>query len=204
MDLFAYRIVPVVSLDDARDAEPLAQALMQGGLPIAEVTFRTTAAAESIAVMSRLRGFTVGAGTVVEQAQLDAALTAGARFVVSPGLRAHLVRAAQAAGVPVLPGAVTPSELMAAQDLGLDTVKFFPAAIYGGPAGIRALAGPFPTLRFVPTGGVEPGNLTDYLRLSCVPAVGGSWVAPKAIIAAKRYARITELAAEAVALASQV
>jgi 2-dehydro-3-deoxyphosphogluconate aldolase/(4S)-4-hydroxy-2-oxoglutarate aldolase len=203
MDLFACRVVPVVVLDDARDAEPLAQALVQGGLPVAEVTFRTAAAAEAIALMSHVRGLTVGAGTVTNLTQLESALAAGAQFIVSPGLRPELVRAAQKAGVPVLPGAVTPSEIMAAQDLGIDTVKFFPAATYGGPAAVKALSGPFGSMRFVPTGGVNPGNLTDYLRLSRVPAVGGSWMVSKADIAAKRYGRIAELAAEAVALASQ-
>jgi 2-dehydro-3-deoxyphosphogluconate aldolase/(4S)-4-hydroxy-2-oxoglutarate aldolase len=204
MDLFAYHIVPVVVLDDARDAEPLAQALLEGGLPIAEVTFRTGAAAESIAIMSEVQGLTVGAGTVTTLAQLETALRAGAQFIVCPGLRTDLVRAAQAAGVPVLPGAVTPSEIMAAQDLGLDTVKFFPAEVYGGPAAIKALAGPFVSMRFIPTGGVTTDNLADYLSLSWVPAVGGSWMVSKSIVAAKRFRRIAELCAEAVALASQV
>ncbi|MDR1448966.1 MAG: bifunctional 4-hydroxy-2-oxoglutarate aldolase/2-dehydro-3-deoxy-phosphogluconate aldolase, partial [Propionibacteriaceae bacterium] len=183
MDLLACRIIPVVVLDDARDAEPLAQALVQGGLPVAEVAFQTAAAAESIAIMRQFPGLAVGAGRVTNRAQLESALAAGADFIASPGLRADLVRAAQAAGVVAIPGAVTPTEILAAQDLGVDLVRFFPAEVYGGPAAVKALAEPLVAMRFIPVGGVTPANLADYLRLSCVPAVGGSWVAPKAVIA---------------------
>ena len=204
MDLFAYRIIPVVVLKDAADAGPLGEALVAGGLPIAEVTFRTDAAAESIAIMSEIDGLTVGAGTVVEPSQVELALEAGAQFLVSPGLRADIVREARLAGKPMLPGAVTPSEIMEAQSLGVDTVKFFPAQLFGGAKAIKALAGPFTTMKFIPTGGVSAANLAEYLSLACVPAVGGSWMVPSDLIAAQNFTAITQLCREAVALASQV
>ena len=135
-EMFSVRIVPVVVLHDFHDAEPLGRALVAGGLPVAEVTFRTAAAAESIRAMSAVEGLIVGAGTVLNPAQVGQAVDAGASFIVSPGLRRDVVFAAQAAGIPVLPGAVTPSEIMAALELGLDTVKFFPANVYGGAAAL--------------------------------------------------------------------
>ena len=138
-DALAYRVVPVVVVEDAATAEPLGQAMVAGGLPVAEVTFRTAAAADAIAAMSQVEGLLVGAGTVVSADQVDQAIAAGAQFIVSPGLRADVVRRAQVARVPVVPGAVTPSEIMEAKALGLDTVKFFPASTYGGAKAIRAL-----------------------------------------------------------------
>lgn len=197
-DVFAHRIVPVVVVEDAAQARPLAEAMVAGGLPVAEVTFRTAAAAEAIAEMSQVEGILVGAGTVVTPDQVHQALGAGARFIVSPGLRADVVRPAQAAGVPVVPGAVTPSEIMEAIALGLDTVKFFPANVYGGSAAIKALAAPFGAMRFVPTGGVTTANLADYLSLPCVPAVGGSWMVPVKEIRAGRFDEVTRLCREAV------
>ena len=202
MDLFAYRIIPVIVLHDAADAQPLAEALIAGGLPIAEVTFRTDAAAESIAIMSDVEGLTVGAGTVMTKAQVELAVEAGASFLVSPGLRADVVQEAQLVGKPILPGAVTPTEIMEAMSLGVTTVKFFPANTYGGPVAIKALAAPFTTLQFVPTGGVSPANLADYLSLPCVPAVGGSWMVPPELIAAGDFDAITARCREAVALAA--
>jgi len=204
MDLFAYRIIPLVVIHDADDAEPLGQALIAGGLPIAEVTFRTDAAAESIAIMSDIEGLTVGAGTVLTPDQVELAVEAGAQFLVSPGLRADIVREAKLAGKPILPGAVTPGEIMAAQALGVETVKFFPSSLYGGPAAIEALAAPFTTMQFVPTGGVNPTNLASYLALDCVPAVGGSWMVPSALLDARDFDAITALCREAVDLASRV
>lgn len=200
-EMFSARIVPVVVLHDAKDAEPLGRALIAGGLPVAEVTFRTAAAVESIRAMSAVEGLIVGAGTVLNPAQVEQALEAGASFIVSPGLRRDVVLAAQAAGIPVLPGAVTPSEIMAAQELGLDTVKFFPANVYGGAAAIKALSAPFGSMRFVPTGGVSVSNLFDYLSLGCVPAVGGSWMVPVDAIREGAFAHVSELCVAAVAAA---
>jgi len=203
-EMFSARIVPVVVLHDAKDAEPLGRALMAGGLPVAEVTFRTAAAADSIRAMSAVDGLIVGAGTVLNPAQVEQALAAGATFIVSPGLRRDVVFAAQAAGIPVLPGAVTPSEIMAAQELGLETVKFFPANVYGGAAAIKALSAPFGSMRFVPTGGVSASNLSDYLSLGCVPAVGGSWMVPVDAIREGAFERVSELCAGAVAAAAAI
>ena len=203
-EMFSARIVPVVVLHDAKDAEPLGRALIAGGLPVAEVTFRTAAAVESIRAMSAIEGLIVGAGTVLTPAQVEQAVEAGASFVVSPGLRRDVVLAAQAAGIPVLPGAVTPSEIMAAQELGLDTVKFFPANVYGGAAAIKALSAPFGSMRFVPTGGVSVSNLFDYLSLGCVPAVGGSWMVPVDAIREGAFAHVSELCVAAVAAAAAI
>lgn len=203
-EMFSVRIVPVVVLNDAKDAEPLGRALMAGGLPVAEVTFRTAAAADSIRAMSAVDGLIVGAGTVLNPGQVAQAVDAGAQFIVSPGLRRDVVLAAQAAGISVLPGAVTPSEIMAAQELGLDTVKFFPANVYGGAAAIKALSAPFGDMRFVPTGGVSVGNLSDYLSLWCVPAVGGSWMVPVDLIREGAFDRVSELCRDAVAAAAAV
>ena len=203
-EMFSARIVPVVVLHDAKDAEPLGRALIAGGLPVAEVTFRTAAAVESIRAMSAIEGLIVGAGTVLTPAQVEQAVEAGASFIVSPGLRRDVVFAAQAAGIPVLPGAVTPSEIMAAQELGLDTVKFFPANVFGGAAAIKALSAPFGSMRFVPTGGVSVSNLSDYLSLGCVPAVGGSWMVPVAAIREGAFAHVSELCVAAVAAAAAI
>ena len=203
-EMFSARIVPVVVLHDAKDAEPLGRALMAGGLPVAEVTFRTAAAVDSIRAMSAIEGLIVGAGTVLNPAQIEQAVEAGAAFIVSPGLRRDVVFAAQAAGIPVLPGAVTPSEIMAAQELGLDTVKFFPANVYGGAAAIKALSAPFGSMRFVPTGGVSVSNLSDYLSLGCVPAVGGSWMVPVDAIREGAFAHVSELCVAAVAAAAAI
>ena len=203
-EMFSVRIVPVVVLHDAKDAEPLGRALVAGGLPVAEVTFRTAAAADSIRAMAEVEGLIVGAGTVLNPSQVEQAVAAGAQFIVSPGFRRDVVLAAQAAGIPVLPGAVTPTEIMAAQELGLDTVKFFPANVYGGPAAIKALSAPFGGVRFVPTGGVSVSNLSDYLSLGSVPAVGGSWMVPVDAIRDGAFASISELCRDAVAVAAAV
>jgi 2-dehydro-3-deoxyphosphogluconate aldolase / (4S)-4-hydroxy-2-oxoglutarate aldolase len=199
--LSAARLVPVVVLDDAADAEPLAAALVAGGLPVAEVTFRTAAAADSIRAMSARGDMLVGAGTVLTSEQVDQAVAAGASYVVSPGLSRRVVERCQEHGVTALPGAVTATEVQAALELGLTTVKFFPAGTSGGAAAISALAAPFGGVRFVPTGGVGPKNLGDYLSIPAVTAVGGSWMVPKDRIAAGDFAGVTQLTAEAVELA---
>ncbi|GAA1635459.1 bifunctional 4-hydroxy-2-oxoglutarate aldolase/2-dehydro-3-deoxy-phosphogluconate aldolase [Georgenia ruanii] len=199
--LAAARLVPVVVLDDAAHAAPLAAALVAGGLPVAEVTFRTAAAADAIAAMAARGDILVGAGTVVTPAQVDQAADAGATYVVSPGLSRAVVERCRERGVLALPGAVTASEVQAALELGLDTVKFFPAGTSGGAAAIKALAAPFGQVRFVPTGGIGPANLHEYLAVPAVAAVGGSWMVPRDLVAAGDFAAITELTADAVALA---
>lgn len=198
----AARLVPVVVLDDAASAAPLAEALIAGGLPVAEVTFRTAAAVESIRAMSANPGMLVGAGTVLTPEQVDAAVDAGASYVVSPGLSVPVVRRCAERGVLALPGAVTATEVQAALGEGLTAVKFFPASTSGGAPAIKALSAPFGDLRFVPTGGIGPGNLADYLDIASVLAVGGSWMVPRADIAAGDFAKVTQLTSDAVALAT--
>lgn len=178
--ILAHRVIPVITVADVADAVPIAEALVAGGLPVAEVTFRTAAAADAIRVMRSVAGITVGAGTVLDVAQLDAALAAGAEFVVSPGLAAEVVTGCQSRGVPVLPAAITPTEVMACLRLGVDVIKFFPAEAAGGLATLKALSGPFPGVRFVPTGGVRQESLADYLAAPNVAAVGGTWLVPAA------------------------
>jgi len=204
MDLFAYRIIPVVVVNDAADAQPLGEALMAGGLPLAEVTLRTPAAAEAISILHDIDGMTVGAGTVMTPDQVELAVEAGAQFIVSPGLRADVVQEATLAGRPILTGAVTPTELMAAQTMGIDTVKFFPADAFGGPTAIKSLAAPFPGMKFVPTGGVSPKNLADYLALKAVAAVGGSWMVKSDLINQRAFDKITVLVRQAVELANSL
>jgi|SRR5680860_901992 len=199
--LKAARLVPVVVLDDAADADALAGALVAGGLPLAEVTFRTAAAADSIRAMSARGDILVGAGTVLTVAQVDQAVAAGARFVVSPGLSRAVVERCQEKGVLALPGAVTATEVQAALELGINTVKFFPAGTSGGAAAIKALAAPFGDVRFVPTGGVGPKNLAEYLAIPVVAAVGGSWMVPRDRVKAGDFTGIQALTADAVALA---
>ncbi len=202
--LFASRLVPVVVIDDAKDAAPLASALVAGGLPVAEVTFRTSAALEAIRAIAKRGDVLVGAGTVTSADQVVSAVEAGAQFIVSPGFSRAVVERAQALGVYVLPGVITATEVMAAMELGLAAVKFFPAGTSGGAAAIKALSGPFPTMKFVPTGGVGPENLNEYLMLPCVSAVGGSWMVPRDAIQGGHFEKITSLCIDAVALAKSI
>ena len=201
--LSARRIVPVVVLDDVARADALAQALVDAGLPVAEVTFRTAAARDAIRVMADRGDVLVGAGTVLTPAQVDQAVAAGASYVVSPGLSRAVVERCHEHGVLALPGAVTATEVQAALELGVTTVKFFPAGTSGGAPAIAALAAPFGDVRFVPTGGIGPANLQDYLSLSAVAAVGGSWMVPRDLIRTGDLAEVTRLAAEAVRLAAR-
>ncbi|MEU7932861.1 bifunctional 4-hydroxy-2-oxoglutarate aldolase/2-dehydro-3-deoxy-phosphogluconate aldolase [Micromonospora echinofusca] len=194
----AARILPVVVLDAARDAAPLADALVRGGLRSAEVTFRTDAAAEAIRVMSERPDLLVGAGTVLTPAQVDQAVEAGARFVVTPGFSPAVVRRCQELGVPVFPGVATGTEIQMALDAGLDTVKFFPAEQLGGVGMIKALAAPYRSVRFIPTGGVNTANLADYLALPAVLAVGGTWMVAPDLIAAGRWDEVAARTAAAV------
>jgi 2-dehydro-3-deoxyphosphogluconate aldolase / (4S)-4-hydroxy-2-oxoglutarate aldolase len=198
--LSAGRLIPVVVLDDAGAAGPLAAALAAGGLPVAEVTFRTPAAADGIRAMTATGDVLVGAGTVLTPEQVDQAVAAGARFVVSPGLSRAVVERCQQHEVLALPGVVTATEIQAALELGLTTVKFFPAGTSGGASAIAALAGPFGNVRFVPTGGIGPANLHDYLSVAAVAAVGGSWMVPRDRIRAGDFEAITGLVTDAVAL----
>ena len=200
--LSAARLVPVVVLDDAAAADALAGALVDGGLPVAEVTFRTAAAEESIRVMAARGDILVGAGTVLTVAQVDKA--AGASYIVSPGLSRAVVERCQELGVLALPGAVTATEIQAALELGLTTVKFFPAGTSGGAPAISALAAPFVGLQFVPTGGIGPKNLHEYLAIPSIVAVGGSWMCPRDRVRAGDFAGIVALTAEAVALAAKL
>ena len=204
IDSLSGRVVPVIVLADPDRAEDLADALVAGGLHLAEVTFRTPAAAEAIRRMAKHPDLVVGAGTVVRTEQVDQAADAGAQFIVSPGLSRTVVARARERGLDVLPGVVTPSEVIAALDLGINTMKFFPAAQYGGVATLRALAAPFPGVRFVPTGGVSPANLADYLSLPTVPAVGGSWMVRPDLVDSGDFAAVTALTAEAVRASADV
>lgn len=196
------RIVPVVVLDDAAHASPLAEALVEAGLPVAEVTFRTAAAQEAIRIMADRGDILIGAGTILTVEQVDQAVAAGANYIVSPGTSRAVVERCQEHGVAVLPGAVTATEVQAALELGLTTVKFFPAGTSGGAPAIKALSAPFSGVKFVPTGGVSAKNLHDYLSIPAVAAVGGSWMVDKALVNAGRFDEIAKLSAEAVALAA--
>lgn len=194
----ADRILPVVVLEDAGAAGALADALTTGGLHSVEVTFRTAAAVDAIRAMSEHPELLVGAGTVLTPDQVDRAVAAGARFVVSPGFGPAVVRRCQELGVPVYPGAASATEIQMALDAGLDTVKFFPAEQLGGIAMIKALAAPFRSVRFIPTGGVNTGNLPDYLAHPAVLAVGGTWMVAPALLAAGNWAEVTRLTRAAV------
>lgn len=194
-------VVPVLTINDAKTAVPLAQALLAGGLPAVEVTLRTDAALEAIRLISQnVPGAIVGVGTVTRPADIDKAVKAGATYIVTPGTPAELGRALTQASVPCIPGCATASEAMALSDLGFKVVKFFPAESSGGISWLKSIAGPLPDLRFCPTGGIDAKNAAAYLALSNVVAVGGSWVAPAAAVSAGDFARITSLAKEAKAL----
>ena len=192
-------IVPVVVIEKAEDAVPTAQALLSGGITFMEITFRTACAAEAIrAVSENVPDMIVGAGTVLSVRQAEEAVAAGADFIVSPGFDEDTVIWCQERGIPVCPGCVTPTEIMAAVKLGLSVVKFFPANVYGGMAAIRALAAVFGGVKFLPTGGVNAGNLPEFASEKCIFAIGGSWVCAKKDIREHQFDRITELSREAV------
>lgn len=194
-------VIPVIVIERLEDALPLAQALVRGGLTVLEVTLRTPAALDAIRSMSAVEGAIVGAGTVLDADGYDAAIEAGARFVVAPGLTDALATAAASRiGVPLLPGAVTASEVMRARDAGYVRLKFFPAESSGGVATLKGFAGVFPDVRFCPTGGVSSDSATAYLRLPNVACVGGSWPMPPEAIATRDWGRIERLAAAAAAL----
>jgi 2-dehydro-3-deoxyphosphogluconate aldolase/(4S)-4-hydroxy-2-oxoglutarate aldolase len=193
-------VVPVLVLSDADLATGLARALVAGGLPALEVTLRTPAALDAIRAMSEVEGGVVGAGTLLTPADVKAAKAAGAQFGVSPGATDRLIGACEDEGLPLLPGAVTATEVMVLLERGYDVQKFFPAESVGGAAALKALGAPIPQVRFCPTGGISPANVGDYLSLRTVLCVGGSWVAPADAVAARDWARIEALARQAAAL----
>lgn len=197
-------IVPVVLLENAKDAKPLARALCDGGLPCAEVTFRTEAAEEGIRVMAEeFPQMLVGAGTVLTTDQADRAIAAGARFIVSPGLNPRVVKHCLEKGITMLPGTATPSDVERAMEFGLDAVKFFPAEAAGGLAMIRAMAAPYTNMKFMPTGGINEKNLRSYLDFPKVLACGGSWMVKGELIRAGKFDEIRELTRKAVELAGR-
>ncbi len=196
----ALGVFPVLVMPDAACAVPLGGALLKGGMPIAEVTLRTPAALEAIRAMAGVAGLLVGAGTVLSSEQARAAIAAGAAFLVSPGLDEGVIATAREARVPVFPGVATATEVQRAWNLGLRTVKLFPAGVVGGPAAIKAFNAVFGDMQFVPTGGVSPDNLADYVSLPGVAACGGSWIASEKAITAEAYDEISKRAADAVAI----
>ena len=198
-------IVPVVVIDDAKDAVPLAKALCEGGLPVAEVTFRTDAAEEAIRLMSEAcPEMLVGAGTVLTTEQVDRAVAAGAKFIVSPGLNPRIVKYCVEKGILITPGCANPSDVEQAIENGLEVVKFFPAEQAGGLPMIKAMAAPYTNMMFMPTGGISPSNVRDYLGFKKIIACGGSWMVKGDLVKAGDYAKITELSKEAVAIVKEV
>ncbi len=195
-------VVPVVVLDDPAQALPLGKALLAGGIDVIEVTLRTAAGLDGIRELSALPDLQVAAGSVLNAAQVDEVHEAGAEVVVSPGLSLDVLDRADKLGLPALPGVATASELMTAADRGLSEVKFFPAGLLGGPAGVRALSAPFPGMTFMPSGGVSPDNVAAYLALDCVPAVSGSWMVEPALLRAGDWDEVTARSAAAVAAAT--
>ena len=192
-------IIPVIALDDAKDAAPLAEALIKGGLPCAEVTFRTAAAEESIRIMaSQYPEMLVGAGTVLTTDQVDRAVNAGAKFIVSPGLNPKVVKYCVEKGIPVTPGTTNPSDIEQAIELGLEVVKFFPAEAAGGLNMIKSMAAPYTNMKFMPTGGINASNVCNYLDFKKIIACGGSWMVKKDLISAGEFDKITALTKEAV------
>lgn len=198
-------VVPVVVLNDAKDAVPLADALVEGGLPCAEVTFRTDAAEESIRLMAeKYPDMLVGAGTVLTIEQVDRAVGAGAKFIVSPGFDPEIVDYCLDKNIPVFPGCITPSEVAQAVKRGLKVVKFFPAEQAGGIAMIKAMAAPYTMVKFMPTGGINAKNLRSYLECDKILCCGGSWMVKGDLIKAGEFDKIREMTKEAVALAAEI
>ena len=191
-------VVPVVVLDKVEDAVPTAKAMLAGGIDVMEITFRTAAAPESIkAVAEQCPDMFVGAGTIITLDQCKKAVDMGAKFIVAPGFNREVVAWCVENNIPVTPGCVTPTEIMGAMEFGLKVIKFFPANVYGGLTAMKSLAAPFGGIKFIPTGGVNAQNLGEYISAPFIHAVGGSWVCPKADIAAGNWEKITKLCAEA-------
>lgn len=198
-------VVPVVVLNDAKDAAPLAKVLCEGGLPCAEVTFRTDAAEESIRIVTtEFPEMLVGAGTVLTTGQVDHAVAAGAKFIVSPGFDSEIVDYCLEKEIPVFPGCITPSEVAQAVKRGLKIVKFFPAEQFGGVAAIKALTAPYVGLKFMPTGGINAKNLENYLSCDKIVACGGSWMVKGDLIKAGKFDEIKAMTEEAVKLVAEI
>lgn len=203
-DIQKLGIVPVVVIDDVKDAEPLAKALCDGGLPCAEVTFRTDAAEESIRIMSeKFPQMLIGAGTVLTTDQVDRAVAAGAKFIVSPGLNPRVVKYCVEKNIPITPGCSSASDIEQALENGLEVVKFFPAEPAGGLPMIKALAAPYVGVKFMPTGGINANNVKEYLGYNRILACGGSWMVKGNLIKAGDFAKITQLTKEAVEMVKE-
>jgi 2-dehydro-3-deoxyphosphogluconate aldolase/(4S)-4-hydroxy-2-oxoglutarate aldolase len=200
--VLAGRLIPVVTLSDPDSALGVAAALGRGGLPVAEITFRSDAAEEAIARIATTP-VRVGAGTVLDAALVERAVAAGATFIVTPGFSPPVVERCLEIGMPVIPGVGGATDIMSALSYGLTVLKVFPADVLGGPQAVRAFSGPFPKVRFVPTGGVTATNAADYLSIDSVAAVGGSWITPAKAIASRQFDEVERLAAEAVAICAE-
>ena len=201
----SFGVIPVVVLENAEDAKPLAEALVKGGLPVAEVTFRTAAAKESIRIMSEnYPEMLVGAGTVLSVSQVDEAVEAGAKFIVTPGFDEEVVDYCLSKDIPVFPGVITPTEVTMAVKKGLKVVKFFPASQFGGLKTIKALSAPFGMVKFMPTGGIDASNLSEYLSSDKIVACGGSWMVKDDLVKAKEFDKIEALTKEAVELVKKI
>lgn len=201
----SFGVIPVVVLENAEDAKPLAEALVKGGLPVAEVTFRTAAAKESIRIMSEnYPEMLVGAGTVLSVSQVDEAMEAGAKFIVTPGFDEEVVDYCLSKDIPVFPGVITPTEVTMAVKKGLKVVKFFPASQFGGLKTIKALSAPFGMVKFMPTGGIDASNLSEYLSSDKIVACGGSWMVKGDLVKAKEFDKIEALTKEAVELVKKI
>ena len=198
----ALRVIPVVAIHDAGQADPLADALIAGGLPCAEITFRTEAAAEAIKKIAARYDMIVGAGTVLKVEQAKQAVDCGAGFIVSPGFSPQVVQYCMDNAIPVTPGVSTPTDIQLALECGLEIVKFFPAEAFGGLKTLKAMSAPFQMMQFIPTGGIGPQNLVEYLRHPKVPACGGSWMVKSDLISQGMFDEITRLTREAVELAA--
>ncbi|MCL3777316.1 MULTISPECIES: bifunctional 4-hydroxy-2-oxoglutarate aldolase/2-dehydro-3-deoxy-phosphogluconate aldolase [unclassified Actinomyces] len=201
--LRANPVVPVVVVDSAEEGLAVGRALVAGGIHTAEVTFRTAAGAEAIRAMSEIEGLTVGAGTVITPAQVATARAAGAQYIVSPGFSADVVKATLDAGLVSLPACSDASWMMRALELGIEVVKFFPAGVLGGMSAIKSYAAPFPTLKFLPSGGVSAANLGEYLSSPVIAAASGSWMVSKDLIKAGDWDEVTRLSAQAITIAKE-
>jgi 2-dehydro-3-deoxyphosphogluconate aldolase/(4S)-4-hydroxy-2-oxoglutarate aldolase len=202
-DVLKLRVIPVVAIHDAENAGPLADALIEGGLPSAEITFRTEAALEAISCMAKRGDMLVGAGTVLKVEQARRAVDSGACFIVSPGFNPKVVQYCVENHIPVTPGTSTPTDIERAIDFGLDIVKFFPAEAFGGVKTLKAISAPFGMMRFIPTGGIGPHNVIAYLNLPNIPACGGSWMVKSDLISKGKFTEIVRLTRETMDLVTQ-
>lgn len=198
------RVIPVVAIENAQDAAHLADTLIEGGLPCAEITFRTAAAIDAMRIMAQRGDILVGAGTALKVDQVKAAVDVGAQFMVSPGFNPRVVGYCVENNITITPGISTPSDIEAALEFGVDVLKFFPAEAFGGLKTLKAMSGPYGNVRFVPTGGISPANLVEYLQFPKTLACGGTWIAKKGLIAEGAFDKILSNAREAVELVKKV